>query len=178
MFRRVFASRNTTRPVRRALAFVLMLVLTAGAASSIASAKAVYVIYDGETRTVVESSSYVPSEVVARAGIEVSGTDRIDAEHNEDGHMEIFIRHRQNVTVNYMGATLVAQAYQEPVGDFLERLGFEIGEDDIVSLDLSSYTSDGLVIDVTKVIYETFRGIEPVAYEIEGVKEWLFSNSK
>lgn len=55
-FRRFFmlnhgtGDHHTTRPVRRIVAFVLMLFLTVGAASSIVSAKAVYIVDDGNTR--------------------------------------------------------------------------------------------------------------------------------
>ena len=72
MLNHVTGNHHTMRPVRRIIAFAAMLLLTIGAASSIVSAKAVYIIDDGNTRTTVESSHALPSAVVEKAGIEVS----------------------------------------------------------------------------------------------------------
>ncbi|HIX30599.1 MAG TPA: hypothetical protein H9682_00520, partial [Firmicutes bacterium] len=115
MFKHVTAGRKTMRPVRRTVAFVSMMVLTVGAASAIASAKAVYIIDDGTTRTTVESSDYAPSSVVKKAGIEVASSDQITSDRNEDGTVEIKITRGQNVSVNYMGATLHTYAHDETI---------------------------------------------------------------
>lgn len=178
MFKHVTTGRNNTRPVRRTIAFALMMILTIGGASSIASAKAVYVIDDGETRTIVESNSYVPSAVVQDAGIEVTGSDQITAEPNGDGTVGIKIVRSQNVSINYMGATLHTCAYQETVGELLDRMKIELTEDDLVSVDLSNYTEDGMVIDITVCTYGTAEAVEPITYTTERVANSSMTKGK
>mgnify|MGYP004662145333 CR=1 FL=1 len=157
------------RPVRRTIAFVLMMLLTTAGASSIVSAKAVYIIDDGTTRTTVESSSYVPSSAIEKAGLEVSALDQVSTEHNDNGTIEIRITRSQEVAINYMGSTLHVRAYDETVSDLLERMNITLGDDDTVSVNLGNYTQDGMVIDVTKYTYGTAEADEAITYTTERV---------
>ncbi len=165
MFKHVIAG----RPLRRGVAFALMLFLTVLGASGIVSAKAVYVIDDGETRTVVESRSYTPSAVVRQAGIAIDEGDRILSEPGEDGAIELRILRPQDVSIHYMGATLHVQTYEETVSDLLARMDIEVTEDDIVSVDLSSYTEDGMTVDVTKITYSFSQEVEAATFPVERV---------
>ena len=178
MFKHVTAGRKTMRPVRRTVAFVSMMVLTVGAASAIASAKAVYIIDDGTTRTTVESSDYAPSSVVKKAGIEVASSDQITSDRNEDGTVEIKITRGQNVSVNYMGATLHTYAHDETIASVLDRLNIDLGENDEVSVDLSSYTEDGMSINVTAYTYGTEEAVEPITYSTERVANGSMTKGK
>ena len=178
MFKHVTAGRNNMRPVRRTIAFVLMMLLTTVGASSIVSAKAVYIIDDGKTRTTVESSSYAPSDVIEKAGIEVSDIDQITTERNGNGTVEIRITRSQEVAINYMGSTLHVRAYEETVGDLLERMNITLSDKDEVSINLSNYTRDGMVIDVTKYTYGTVEAVEPITYTTERVANGAMTKGK
>lgn len=178
MFRNVTAGRSATRPVRRGVAFALMLFLTLLGASGIVSAKAIYVIDDGEERMVVESRSYTPSAVVRQAGIEISEEDRILSEKGEDGTIELRIIRPQDVAIRYMGATLHVQAYEETVSDLLARMDIEVTEQDVVSVDLSSYTEDGMTIDVTKYSYSFDQAVEPATFPVERVPNGEMTKGK
>ena len=163
MLNHVTGNHHTMRPVRRIIAFAAMLLLTIGAASSIVSAKAVYIIDDGNTRTTVESSHALPSAVVEKAGIEVSPADQIVSAAGEDGAVEITIIRSQEVSIHYMGATLHTRAYQETVSELLERMNITLNDEDEVSIDLSYYTEDVMAIDVVKYTYCMAEAGEPTA---------------
>ena len=178
MLKHVTTGRKNMRPVRRTIAFVSMMALTIGAASTIASAKAVYIIDDGTSRTTVESNQYVPSSVVENAGIEVASSDQITSERNEDGVVEIKITRSQNVAVNYMGSTLHAYAYNETVSSLLDRLNIDLGENDEVSVELGNYTEDGMVIDITTYTYGTAEAVEPITYTTERVANASMTKGK
>ena len=169
MLKHVTTGGKSIHPVRRTIAFVVMMIMTVSAACSIVSAKAVYIINDGETRTVVESSGYTPTAIVKNAGIEVSPIDQITSERNENGTTEITIVRSQDVTVNYMGSTLHTQAYNETVGDLLERLNIPVGVNNEVSIDLSNYTKDGMTIDVAQYTYERVEAVEPITYTTDRI---------
>lgn len=178
MLKHISAGRTSTRPVRRIVAFVLMMGLTLGAASGIVSAKAVYIIDDGTTRTTVESSSYSPSSVVEHAGIEVSSSDKITSESNADGTVEITIVRGQDVAIRYLGATLHTQACDETVAELLARMNIPVGETDEVSVDLSNYTEDGMLIEVTQYTYGTAEAVEPITYTTERVANASMTKGK
>ena len=178
MFKHVTTGRQNMRPVRRTIAFVLMLLLTTVGASSIVSAKAVYIIEDGRTRTTVESSSYAPSDVIEKAGLEVSGLDQVTTERNENGTVEIRVTRSQEVAINYMGSTLHVLAYEETISDLLERMNITLGDEDEVSVNLGNYTRDGMVIDVTKYTYGTVEAEEAITYTTERVANAALTRGK
>ena len=178
MLNHVTGNHHTMRPVRRIIAFAAMLLLTIGAASSIVSAKAVYIIDDGNTRTTVESSHALPSAVVEKAGIEVSPADQIVSAAGEDGAVEITIIRSQEVSIHYMGATLHTRAYQETVSELLERMNITLNDEDEVSIDLSDYTEDGMAIDVVKYTYGTAEAVEPITYTTERVANGSMTKGK
>ncbi len=169
MLKHVTTDGKSVHPVRRTIAFVMMSVMTISAACSIVSAKAVYIINDGETRSVVESSGYTPTAIVKNAGIEVSPIDQITSERNENGTIEINIVRSQDVTINYLGSTLHAQAYNETVGDLLERMNIPLSATDEVSIDLSNYTQDGMSINISKYTYDRVEAVEPITYTTDRV---------
>ena len=178
MFHHVTTGSHNRHPVRRTAAFALMMLMTIGAASSIVNAKAIYIVDDGETRTTVETNSYVPSAVIEKAGIQVSDTDQITTDYTTGGPIEIKITRSQEVAINYMGSTLHVQAYEENVSALLERLNIELGEEDEVSVDLSNYTENGMVIDVDKYTHETVTAQESITYTTERVANASMASGK
>ncbi len=107
--------------------------------------------------------------MVEKAGIEVSPADQIVSSAGEDGAVEITIIRSQEVSIHYMGATLHTRAYQETVSELLERMNITLNDEDEVSIDLSDYTEDGMVIDVVKYTYGTAEAVEPITYTTERV---------
>lgn len=178
MLKHVSTGRKPARPIRRTIAFILMMILTIIAASGIVSAKAVYIINDGDTCTTVKSGTYSATAVVKQAGIEVGAADQINSERNEDGTVEIKIVRSQNVSIRYMGSTLHTQAYEETVGDLLARMNIDVTNDDKVSIDLDNYTEDGMVIEVTKYTYGTAEAVEPITYTTERVANASMTKGK
>ena len=163
---------------RRPLAAALLLVMMVPAASSIASAKAVYIINDGKTSSIVESSKYTPSAIVKQAGIEIAPADRLETARNEDGTTEITICRSQDVSINYLGSTLHTKAYNETVEDLLKRMNIKLGNEDVVSVNLSNYTTDGMVIDVKTYTYGTAEAVEPITYTTERVANSTMTKGK
>ena len=169
MLKHVTAGMRSTHPVRRTVACLAMMAMTVAAASSIVSAKGVYIINDGQTRMIVEASGYVPSAIVRNAGIEVSDLDRITSSRDENNNMEITITRSQDVTINYQDSSLHVHAYEETVEDLLERMDIDLGVRDEVSIDLGSYTTDGMVIDIQQYTFDNVEAMEPVTYTTERV---------
>ena len=178
MFKHISAGHGAARPVRRIVAFILMMILTLLAASGIVSAKAVYIIDDGTTRTTVESGSYAPSAVVERAGIEISASDKITTQSNENGTVEITIVRGQDVAIRYQGATLHTKAHNETVAELLARMDIPVSETDEVSVDLSDYTQDGMTIEVVHYTYGTAEAVEPITYTTERVANASMTKGK
>lgn len=155
------------QPVRRAFALILMLAMTLGVTCTIVSAEPVYVIYDGDTRSIVESHGYTTAAILADAGIEVEPCDRVSAERNEYGTMELTITRAQQVAIRYQGATLHVNAYNETVSALLLRVGITPSETTVASIDLSNATENGMVIDVTTFTYEEIVVAESIPYTTE-----------
>ena len=66
--------------MKRIVALILMLAMTACCMSTIAGAEVIYIIDDGESCHIVQSGNYTPSAIAEKAGIEVSADDRITLE--------------------------------------------------------------------------------------------------
>lgn len=167
MLKHITTGGHFTHPVRRALAIITMLAMTICAASTIVSAEAVYVIYDGDTCTTVESRGYTTAAVLKNAGIEVDTCDQVTSQRNERGTTEITISRAQSVAINYQGATLHVYAHDETIRDLLARIGIAIGVSTVSSLDLDIRTEDGMVIDVTTYTYKNVVEEEAIPYATE-----------
>lgn len=169
MLKHVTAGLHFLYPARRIIAILLMLTISICCMSTIADAEVIYIIDDGQSRKIVQSGTYTPSAIAEKAGIEVSEEDRITSETTQNGIVKITITRPQDVTIRYMGATMVAQAYNETVSDFLARMNVPLDDQDEVSIDLSSYTEDGMIITVTDYSYGEATGIEPVTYSTKHI---------
>ena len=169
MYQSTAAGKKGIRPLhsmwQRVTVCMLLMLVTALAISGITQAKAVYVIYDGNSATTVVGPHYSTSSVLKDAGIEVTGIDQISTD-SEDGATAINITRGQRVYVNYNGATLSAYAYQETVESLLGRLGIKIDGDDVISIDLSEETTDEMIISVNTVEVEYETVDEAVPFEV------------
>lgn len=151
------------------MALVLMLAVSVCCMSTIAGAEVIYIIDDGESYRIVQSGNDTPSAIAEKAGIAISGSDRITSETTQNGMVKITITRPQDVTIRYMGATLTAQAYNETVSEFLARMNITLDDQDEVSIDLSSYTEDGMIITVTDYSFGEETCVEPVTYSTEHI---------
>lgn len=178
MLKHIITNSKAGEPLRRTLPFILMMFLTIAGASFITNAKAVYIIDDGQTRTTVEHSSSSPSVILRDAGISVDQTDRITTELNEEGITEIKIVPSCAVSIEYLGSTLHTRAYDETVGELLERMKITLNENDKLSVEPERAAEDGMVIRILHYTYGTEQAVESVAYKTERTANASMSKGK
>lgn len=142
------------------IAMCLSLVLLC---SHSAKAKTVYEISDEDSTVTVESYTDSVDEVLDEAGVDLSATDFVEADSTEDA-VQLSISHAQYASVICDGATVTAQIDEgETVESLLARLNISVGEDDILSHDLSSVVSagDSITIHRVTITYYTEESTTP-----------------
>lgn len=155
--------------------FAIMLivpVLLIGSVAMNAYAESGYVIQDGGVRQVVFSDATEPDQVLADAGIEVARADIV--EMNEEGmRPEITVRRAMLIRINNGGQSIVTHSYGETVGELLERTRLTLNEGDVIDVDLTAETYDGMQLNIDRwtTVTETFT--EAVSYNTEYVDEKL-----
>ncbi|MCD7886966.1 MAG: G5 domain-containing protein [Clostridiales bacterium] len=149
-----------------ALVLVLVLVL-----ANPAKAKNVYNIQaDSDTYT-IETTAEEVDEVLDEAGVDVSATDTIDTQESEDA-VDVSITRAEYATLT-VDKTLSTVLLQEgdTVQDVLSRLNVELGENDIVSMDLDATVSGGDSIVINRVEISYYDEVETSAYDTARVAD-------
>lgn len=129
---------------------------------NILRAFSVKVSADGGARF-VELTGGTVADAIAKSDIEVSANDFVtpsrDSELTED--TEIKVIRGVKVYLSCDGATNVIYVPQGKVKDALEYMGYQLSEDDSVSVDLDADVESGMKIDVDRVSYkDKFEKIE------------------
>lgn len=143
----------------RAISLVMIASCSLSILTQSVFAKNTYVISDGSQVTVHSTYETDPTGVLSEAGVELDNID-IFTTNNSSGVSEIKISRGQRLTIDLFGEQVQAVAYQETVGQLLERL--HISTDNVkVSIPLNAMASSGMVIRV----YST--GTDTVSYTVE-----------
>ena len=132
----------------------LILVLSMTALLSQTALATTYVINDGDRVVTYTSFATDPAEVLDRAGVPLEENDTYTAENGST----ITVNRAQQVTVHYLGETILVSSQGETVNQLLQRLGMEITENDKLSHDLKEMTFDGMELVIERIITcrETF----------------------
>lgn len=121
--------------------------------TQVAFAKSTYVINDQGNVVIYTTYASNPAEVLDEAGLEL-GEDDIYTTQGGIGMSEITVQRKQSISVVCGNSTYVLGSYGETVAALLERTGFQVGDDDRLSVSLTDETFDGMVVHITKTISE------------------------
>lgn len=150
----------------RILAVLLPVICIVLLLTQVAFAKNTYLINDGDYVVIHTTYATDPEEVLDEAGLEL-GEDDTYTTQSGIGMSEITIQRKQTVDIIYGTETHRVISYGETVEELLDRLGLEIGSENIVSTALSAETYDGMRIVVTQTLTTDETYTVTVPYETE-----------
>ncbi len=125
-----------------------------------ASAKT-YVITDGARVVTCTSFATDPCEVLDAVGLSL---DHMDS-YITEGNTGIRVQRAQSITLHYRGQRREVSSTGETVGQLLERLKLELGEQDVLSHDLQDQTFSGMQLRVDSVITRRETYTSTLTYE-------------
>lgn len=122
---------------------------------------------DGGTRSVKVTDGTV-ADVLNTAGIETSANDFITPALNTELEEDMIINVVRGVKVYLTcdGATNIIYVPEGKVGDALAYMGYQLCEDDDVSVDLNSEVEEGMKINVDRVEYKTVYEKETITHTV------------
>ena len=135
----------------RLVALLLPIVCIVLLLTQTAFAKNTYLINDGGRITIHTTYATDPADVLDEAGLEL-GTDDTYTTQLGLGMSEITIQRMQVVNIVYGGNTLTVSTYGETVESLLNRMNFNLTENDVLSESLRTLTYDGMVLTITRSI--------------------------
>lgn len=150
--------------LRRVLAALIILALSAGPLTLSVFAKNTYIITDGDNVTVHTSYSSDPDRILTEAGYELGEEDTYTTSCT-DGVNQITINRIQMVTVIHQGTQTVVGSYGETAGSLLKRMGITLGENDRLSCDEDTMTFDGMQLEIINVQVKTISYDEAVPFD-------------
>ena len=166
-----FAMRRDNAFVRFAIMLIVPMLLI-GSVGINAYAESGYVIHDGKVRQVVFSDATEVDDILADAGIELGRADLVEV--SEEGlRPEITIRRAMLIRINNGGHSLVTHSYGGTVGELLGRIRLTLNEGDVIDVDLSAETYDGMELNIDRWTTVTKTFLESVPYNTVYVDESL-----
>lgn len=146
-----FIIRKRKTVFTRLVALLLPIVCIVLLLTQTAFAKNTYLINDGGRITIHTTYATDPADVLDEAGLEL-GTDDTYTTQLGLGMSEITIQRMQVVNIVYGGNTLTVSTYGETVESLLNRMNFNLTEDDVLSASLRTMTYDGMTLTITRSI--------------------------
>ena len=110
-------------------------------------AKNTYVISDGTQVTVHTTFETDPYNVLMEAGVELDHIDTYTIASGS-GRSEITVQRGQRLTIDLFGEILQVVSYNETVGQLLERLTLDLGENAHLSISADAMASEGMVLEI------------------------------
>lgn len=161
---------NATFKKKSLFARVAIVMLTIACTVSFFSqtvfAKTTYVITDGDQVKVHSTYATDPADILNEAGVELGNSDIFVTAPTEEGVSGITVHRGTNVTIDYLGRQIPAIAYNETVGELLERLELTITDDAQITVELDAMTTEGMEIRIfTNVVSDDTYTVE-IPYEI------------
>ena len=157
-------ARKKLLSLSRIAALVLPVMVMVLLMTQVAFAKTTYVINDGGNIVLHATFETDPIEILGEAGLELGENDTYTSTENL-GVSSIHIQRLQTVTVVSGRQTYTLSTYGETVEQLLLRDRIEWDDNDILSVDPSEETYDGMFIVIQRVdvVEETFT--ESIPYE-------------
>ena len=162
-----------------ALLTLMVVCLVFGSGALRVSAETTYKITDNGKVSYYTTSATDPEVVLDEAGLELGIDDTYTTEES-NGYTEIHVQRVQMVTINNGGQILKTGTYGGSVEELLARLNVTLGEEDIISVELSAETYDGMEIVIDRIhrTVETYSKTMPYTTEyvedptlLEGVEK-------
>lgn len=127
--------------------------------SQTALAKNTYVITDGSRVFTYSTYATDPAQILGEAGLTLDENDTYTAEMSISGS-SITVRRAKSVTISYYGETMHVSAFDETVGELLDRMNISLGENDVLSVSTDADTYDDMVLTIDQVmeLSQTYSG--------------------
>lgn len=148
-----FIKSKKYRFTRIALAGLLLVALVAALAQT-ALAQNTYVITDGDQVTYHTSFASDPAVVLDEAGVELDSDDFYTTAAS-DGGTEIKVQRAQRVIVDFRGTRQQYSAYEETVGELLDRLGLPAYGRYNLSHRPDAPIEDGMILQISDIVETT-----------------------
>ena len=128
-----------------------------------------FIIYDGETKTVYNSSQTKTADFIKESGIEIGEDKYFEMpESAEDGIARIYVKNKNALTLTDNGTKKTLYALNgETVSDVLSQNGITLGNEDKISVPVSQEATDGLSFEIVRVTHSTFQEIQSIPYTTE-----------
>ena len=127
-------------------------------------AKTTFVISDGTQVTVHTTFETDPYNVLKEAGVELDHIDTYTIESGT-GVSEITVQRGQRLTIELFGEKLQVVAYNETVGQLLERLMLELGENAHISIPTDAIAAEGMLLEILRPGVGTDTYTEEIPFE-------------
>lgn len=158
------ALRKKSPWIVRAAILTLVIFCTVLTLSQSVFAKTTYVISDGTQVTVHTTFETDPYNVLLEAGVELDHIDTYSVAPGS-GVSEITVQRGQRLTIELFGETLQVVSYNETVGQLLERLALDLGENVHISIPTNAMTAEGMVIEILRLGIGTDTYTEEIPFE-------------
>lgn len=145
----------------RSMTMVLPLIFALTAVSQTAFAKT-YVINDGDRVVTYTTFATDPQEVLDEMGLTLDENDT----YTTEGSATINICRAQTVYVSHYGEGMAVETGEETVGELLQRLNIEVGEEDVLSHPLDCPVYDGMTLRVDRILTQQETYTSTIAHEV------------
>ena len=153
-------------PLSRIAAVMIAVVIGVCVFSIPAAAQNTYRITDGDRVMIFSSGATDPADVLNEAGLTLGKDDTYTTMQSDD-YSEIHVKRIQMVTINDAGHILKTGTYGETVEELLTRLDITVGEDDLLSVEPSAQTEDGMTIAIDRRTFQNETHTRAVGYDTE-----------
>ena len=161
-----FYVRKNQSVLTRVIALLLPIVCIVLLLTQTAFAKNTYVINDGGRVVIHTTYATDPAEVLDEVGLELGRDDTYTTQEGL-GMSEITVQRKQLVDVVYGGQTLTVVSYGETVESLLDRMNFNLTEEDVVSVALNTATYDGMVVVISRSVTMEETYTVTVPYKVQ-----------
>ncbi len=128
-----------------------------------------FIIYDGETKTVYNSSHTKTADFIKESGIEIGEDKYFEMpESAEDGIARIYVKNKNALTLTDNGETKTLYALnEETISDVLSQNGITLGNEDRISVPVSQSATDGLAFEIIRVSHTTQEEVLEIPFTTE-----------
>ncbi|MFH1486659.1 MAG: ubiquitin-like domain-containing protein, partial [Chloroflexota bacterium] len=126
-------------------------------------------VHDSGLSVQVMSTEETLSQALDSAGITINPGDLVTpgTESPVQAGMHVYIQRSKGVTLRADGTQLPLRTFSETVAQVLAQARIHISELDRVVPDLDATITDGLTIDVTRIVHEVVISEEPIPFSSE-----------
>lgn len=159
-----------TKEVKKVLfSFVLCLLLPGLFVLASLSEYNTYIVYEGDGKTFHTSRSVDMYAVLSEMKIDIPADKYVLMPNEpENGVGRIYIYKKNAVDLKIANLSTVLYAVEgSTISDVLSENGIVLGDEDIISLPLETVVTDGMDVEITKVLHETREVSEEIAFETE-----------